>query len=241
MANLRYGDRGRIGVLLPSGNVVAEVQLRAMIPADVSLHVTRLPLNGSSDAELLRMVEAVPHAAALLADAKVDHILFNCTAVSTWSQEMEARILATIVATTDIPASATSQALTAAVRAVKADRIVLVTPYKRAINLREMAFLRSWGFEVLGAEGLDLDTPSEMEAVPPEQWIDILRRARRVDADVYLISCTAIRSAEIIAALEAELDRPVLTSNQAAAWWATRSLGINQRLQGFGRLFELDP
>src|ERR1700730_7853861 len=39
-----YGDRLRAGVLIPSGNSVAEPELRAMLPFGSSLLVTRLPL-----------------------------------------------------------------------------------------------------------------------------------------------------------------------------------------------------
>jgi maleate cis-trans isomerase len=53
------------------------------------------------------------------------------------------------------------------------------------------------------------------------------------------ISCTAIRSAGVIAALEAELGLPVLTSNQAMVWHALRGvLGLPDRVAGFGRLLD---
>src|SRR5258708_39181554 len=80
-----YGDRLRAGVLIPSGNPVAEPELRAMLPSGSSLLVTRLPLLGSSRAELIGMIDQLEAASKLLADAKVDVIVFHCTAVSTFS------------------------------------------------------------------------------------------------------------------------------------------------------------
>ncbi|MDT7652840.1 MAG: maleate isomerase, partial [Pseudonocardiales bacterium] len=66
-----YGERLRLGVVVPSGNVIAEPQLTAMLPAGVAPYVTRLPLRGSSEAELTAMLDGLESAAALLADARV--------------------------------------------------------------------------------------------------------------------------------------------------------------------------
>jgi maleate isomerase len=88
-----YGTRARLGLLLPSGNQAAEPQLQAMLPAGVSLHTTRLKLMGSSERELLGLVERVEEAAELAADVEPDLIVFHCTAVSTFSRELEASIL----------------------------------------------------------------------------------------------------------------------------------------------------
>jgi maleate isomerase len=59
---------------------------------------------------------------------------------------------------------------------------------------------------------------------------------RRPDADAYFLSCTAIKSSETIDALEAELERPVISSNQAVLWSALRTAGITDRVDGYGRL-----
>ena len=59
----RFGGRARFGVILPSGNIVAEGDLAALLPRDISLHVTRLRLTGSSREQLNAMAEdgaAVP-------------------------------------------------------------------------------------------------------------------------------------------------------------------------------------
>jgi maleate isomerase len=55
-------------------------------------------------------------------------------------------------------------------------------------------------------------------------------------AEAYFISCTTIRSAEVIDALEETLGKPVLTSNQAMLWRALRDTGIGDRITGFSRL-----
>jgi maleate isomerase len=56
-----------------------------------------------------------------------------------------------------------------------------------------------------------------------------------------MISCTAVRATDAIEELEARLDRPVVTSNSAVAWHATRRLGITEPVKGAGRLSALSP
>ena len=56
-----------------------------MLPFGSSMLVTRLPLLGSSRAELVGMIDQLEGASKLLADAKVDVIVFHCTACLTVS------------------------------------------------------------------------------------------------------------------------------------------------------------
>ena len=231
----RYGSRAKLGMLLPSGNVVAESQFSAMLPSGVSLHTTRLKLTGSSDAELLAMAENVEGGASLLADACVDLILFHCTAVSTWDANMDRTLPERITKATGLPATATSRALIAAFRALDVHRIVMVSPYIEATNVRETAFLESHQVNVLAAVGLGIAAAKP----EPGDWYRMVRANARRDADAYFISCTAVRSLEVIEDLERDLGRPIVTSNQVAAWHSLRTMGIMDTPTGFGRLFSL--
>src|SRR5579871_3158982 len=70
MPDIDYGSRLRAGVLIPSGNSVAEPEIRAMLPREVSMLVTRLALRGSSPTELMRMLDQLEAACGLLSDAR---------------------------------------------------------------------------------------------------------------------------------------------------------------------------
>ena len=79
---VNYGDRARIGMLLPSVNRAAEPQISEMLPDGVSLHTTRLRLLSSKEEHINEMVDDVERGAMMLADADVDLIVFHCTAAS---------------------------------------------------------------------------------------------------------------------------------------------------------------
>jgi maleate isomerase len=233
---LDYGSGGRIGLLLPSVNQAAEPQLRAMLPADIAIAVTRLKLVDSAEASLLGMARDVEPAAGLLADAGVDIVVFHCTAVSTYSTELEASILARIQSATGLPCVATSQALVAALQALSARRVVLISPYTAAVNEREAAYFAEHGFEILGNAGLDCRTGREMMAITPRAWHAFATRHAQARVDAYVLSCTTVRTAETIEALERSLGRPVVTSNTAVAWYCMRKLGVLAGVAGYGRL-----
>ncbi len=231
---INYGVRAKFGMMLPSVNTIAEPQMAAMLPEGVSLHVTRLRLRGSG--EHLAMLDRLEEATGLLADACVDRLLFHCTAVSMWSPEIVDEIRRRIASVTATPVVVTSDAVVHALRALDARKIVLITPYLAEINRREVRFLEHHGITVTRERGLGIDNGLGMAAIEPEQWLRESLALRDPSADAYFLSCTTIRSADVIEPLEHELGKPVITSNQVAIWRALRENGMTDRLRGFGRL-----
>src|ERR1700679_2029403 len=131
---INFGWRLRIGMILPSSNFVAESEIPAMLPDGVSVHTARLKLRGGSREEVLSMIEKVEDAAMLLVDAGVDVIAFHCTGVSTFDPQMEVDLKQRIETVTDVPETATSEALVGAFGAFGATRIVVASPYPPPIN-----------------------------------------------------------------------------------------------------------
>lgn len=236
MGVINYGTRARLGMLLPSGNQAAEPQFHAMLPAGVSLHTTRLKLTGSSEAHLLAMTERIEEAAELVADSGADLVVFHCTAVTTFSPELEHSIKERVARASGKPTTATSEAIVTALKTLGARRIVMLSPYVEAINAREAAYFRGAGFEILDCAGLGCGDANAMMAVTPEHWREFALAHRNQDAQAYLISCTTVRSADVIEELERDLGLPVVTSNTATAWHCLRKLGIADRIGGFGKL-----
>jgi maleate isomerase len=234
---MNYGT-SRLGVLVPSGNSVAETELRAMLPEDVALMTTRLPLRGISEPELLAMLTNLESAAAMLGHAEPDLIAFHCTEVSTSAPRLAGEIRDRITAASGRRAIATADALLAAFRVLQAHRVLLVTPYVEPVHQRGIEFLAANGLTVVGGSCLGAYSNSEMGRIPPEAIAaQAVAAASGVSADACFIGCSSIRSAGPIADLEASLGMPVLTSTQVLAWHALRTLGIERRVLGFGQIF----
>ena len=232
-----YGHRLRAGIIVPSGNAVAEPEIRAMLPEGVSALITRLALRGSSDRELMAMLDGLEGAAGLLADAGVATVVFHCTAVSTFAPHLGDEIRSRITRAAGVAAFATSEALAAAFATLGATRITLLTPYNAAVHAREITFLAGLGIAVVADAHLGLETNGEMARLTPEDLLAWADGATSAACDAIFLSCTALRSAGLIAALEHRTGRPVVTSNQAMIWHLLRMNGIASAPPAFGRLF----
>ena len=234
-----YGWRGRIGLIVPSTNTINEPEFARLVPRGVAVHSARATLLGSMTPDSYqRMAEAVGRAADDLATAEVDVVAYGCTSGSIVCPLEE--IVADMRARTGALALATAGAVIAALRAVGACRVAVVTPYVAFVNEAEARFLETRGIGVAAMRGLSMgETQEERRAigrVPPEALYRLARETDRPDAEALFISCTNLATLDIIAQLEADLGKPVVTSNQACLWACLRLLRLPDRIEGHGRL-----
>lgn len=232
-----YGWRARIGQLVPSVNTCLEVEMQRMAPEGVAFYAHRLKLARGGEEELLAMADRVEEGASLLADAKVDLILFNCTAGSLiGGVGYDQKIIQRIEAATGLPATTTATGVMAAFRRLGIGRLVMVSPYVEFINQKEVAYLEAMGLEVLRYQGLSLDDGFAFMAVNPGDWYRMVKENQVREADGYFISCVNVRSADAINDLERDLGKPVVTSLQAALWHCLDKVGVKVSIPGFGTL-----
>jgi maleate isomerase len=224
----------RIGFIVPSWNTVMEYETARMAPPGVSLHFARISHTSDAEEVLLKMIDEVPHVAATLAHAKVDAICFGCTGGSFVRPEADREIADRIREHTGIPAATTSAALVEALKAVGARRVVIASPYPVWLNERLAGLMKRNGLEVLAARGLGDDRPAKYL---PQKAAELAREANVAEADAVFISCTNFRSLEIIEPLEAELGKPVISSNTSALWKMLRMVGLQMAVPGAGQLF----
>lgn len=236
LKQINYGERLRIGLILPNRNIVAEPDFRAVLPEGVSFHTTRLHLRGTTPTDIIEMTNGVGKAAHLLSFNSLGLIAFHCTAVSTFNSGMGDRLTDEIASITGIPAVATSQALVASLLALNARRIVMVTPYSQDVNDAEIRFFSDFGIEVITNVGMSLGPGVSTASIEPEKWMEITMQLKTPEADAYFLSCTNIRVLSVIDQLEKQLSAPVITSNQAMLWHCLRKAGILDSVQGHGVL-----
>ena len=232
----RY-PRAKLGFVLLATEQTVQDDLLRICPDGVGVHLTRVPIpdvitNATLEAVGPKLTEA---SALLLPDGSLDVVAYACTSGSLVLGEERVEEL---LRAGNPGAKATSiiAAVIQALRAVSARRIVVATPYLDEINTAERDYLEARGFEVLDIQGLNLERDSDMVRVTPAYLADMAEGLDRPDADAIFISCGALRSIEIIDELEARTGKPVVTSNQTLAWHALRLAGIEDRIEGHGRL-----
>lgn len=229
--------RAKLGFVLLATEQTLQDDLPRICPPGVGVHFTRVPIpdvitNATLAAVGPKLTEA---AALLLPDGSLDVVGYACTSGSlVLGQDRVEDLL-----TTGNPGAKATSIIAAVIRALRAaggSRIVVATPYLDEINTAERDYLEARGFEVLDIQGLNLERDSDMVRVAPSYLADMAAGLDRQDADAIFISCGALRSVDIIEELEARTGKPVITSNQALAWDALRLAGIDDRIEGFGRL-----
>jgi maleate isomerase len=216
----------RVGLIIPSSNRMVEQEMARFFPPGVTLHVARLRMTGPHHVALEALLPRIEEATRTLTDAKCDVVAFHCTATS-MEEGMagEERVLAAVTRAGAPRATTTATAIRRAFDALEARRIVLVTPYSQETTNEEAEFLHAAGCEVLHAVGHALAGSDAYCATPPAFWRDSTLQAARREADAYLVSCANIAAMSVIDELERQLDRPVITSNQAVLWDALVRIG----------------
>lgn len=234
--SIGFGTQARIGQLYPSGGI-CDFEVQRMAPEGVQFVTTRMSFRDTSKASDLALVRHIEDHAALLADAKVDLIAFNCTAASLLAgpEVINQRIRTA----TGIAATTTIEAVFAALNAMSAQKIALFTPYRDDVIEDEKAFFIREGFTVAAEAHLPCLDPVAQGSIPPQQWLDLAARTGTKDCDALLFSCAGIHISPVIAEIEEVTGRPVITSNSALLWHVLRLLQINTPVLDFGRLFEL--
>lgn len=225
----------RIGLLVPSSNTTMEPDFYAMAPRGVTVHTARMRLTRVTPEALILMAEDTERAAGLLADAGVDVIVYGCTTGSlVGGVEWEEDLVRRIGEETGIPAVSTSSAVVDALRSLGAKRIGVATPYSEKLNALEKRFLEDLGFQVTGIRGLGLLDNLDIGRVGRGTLEELVRSVAE-EADAIFVSCTNLPVVGLIEEFEKELDRPVVTSNQASMWAALRGR-VSPGVDGFGEL-----
>jgi maleate cis-trans isomerase len=203
----------------------------------VGIHITRLRMTGKFRKPLNELKRPLTEAAEALSDVKPGVIVFHCTANSMEAGLAHEKAIVKIVEqASGCPTITTAQALTQAFEHFGIKKLVLISPYVKATNQLEVDYLAETGFTVLRELGLGLETHA-YSVVTPEEWKKIVRENTRPDADGYFLSCTNTRMIEAIEDLERDLDKPVISSNQATLWACLKRLGIKHSDKKLGRLF----
>ena len=234
-----YGKDGRVGLVVPSSNTTNEPEFARALPDGVSLHASRMRLADVDAESLSAMADDATECASLLASADVDVVAYGCTTGSLvhgpgYDEDIEARL----EAEAGVPAVATAASIKRAFDALDVESVAVTTPYIENLNRREAEFLEAAGYDVVAIDGLGLSSNTEIGAQDPETAAEAARNVDDPDADAVFISCTNYRTFEIIPELERELDKPVVTSNQATLWDALDRLGAEVRPTiDLGRLF----
>jgi maleate isomerase len=220
-------EQSGIGVVTPF-DFALDRELWRWTPEDVSLHITRMPF-----APLSATLEMAVHVSdpALVAQGYDDVraiaplvMAYACTSGSFIGGLAGEAALVTAMTDAGAPAAVTtSGALLEALAHLGVHRIATATPYVAELTVGLTTYLAEGGVDVVAAVGLGLT--SDIWTVPYDVTAALVRDTDTDDAQAVFISCTNMPTYDVIAELEHDLGKPVLTANQVTMWSALRVLG----------------
>ncbi|MEM9765502.1 MAG: Asp/Glu racemase [Pseudomonadota bacterium] len=217
-----------------------EADFRRLFAQSVRLHVTRVPSAPAVTSETLAAMEAeLPAAAALLPRGLVfDAVGYGCTSAS--AEIGSARVAAAVAKGVDTRSvTEPLSALVAAARSLGISRIAFLSPYIEPVSAKLRGALAEQGLatpvfgsfdEASEARVARIDGPSIIEAGQA--------LAARGGTEALFLSCTNLRTLDVIAPLETATGMPVLSSNLVLAWHMAHLAGIEGAVNGPGHLVD---
>ncbi|MCL5068212.1 MAG: aspartate/glutamate racemase family protein [Thaumarchaeota archaeon] len=229
-------EQKRIGMIYPAAGR-SEQEFEKLAPPDVRVHVTRIKWRREEKKELLEMEKYLADAALLLAQARVDIILFNCTTCSlVRGYGYDQELVRQIEGRTGLPAMTTATAAILALNELGLKKITLLTAYPDEMNEIEERFLREHGVDPTRVVGAGISDPFEQHDKSPGFWYEFAKQNFDLASQGLFYSCAGIRMVEIIEKLEQTLHVPVVASNQAAMWACLTKIGHRRAVEGYGML-----
>ena len=114
------------------------------------------------------------------------------------------------------------------------------SPYVGEINQLAIRFLESQQITTVNCAdiGRELGNYGQGE-LSPDEIAELACCADHPDAQALVLSCTDMRSVEVIERIESRLGKAVITSNQAMMFCLMRALGLEHQDNCPGQLFDL--
>ena len=231
-------------MLTPSSNTVLEpltVEMLASLKGSVTAHFSRFRVTAiSTDQTSRAQFDTGPMlaAAGLLADAKVDVIVWNGTSGGWEGIERDVELAHEIEHETGIPATTGTLGTVDAFNALGIRRYGLVVPYVDDIRDAITATFGKLGFECVAHTNESVETNWDFSQISPLTVAQRCRTVAQAKPDGVLIFCTNLAGAGVVDPMERELGMPVLDSVVISLWAAFHRVGSSARIPGYGKLLE---
>lgn len=228
-----------IGLVVLQSDETIEQDFRAALPRDVNLHVSRVPsgLTVTSDS-LQQMANHLPAAAALFPrDLSFDAVGYGCTSgTAQIGQNRIAQLVCEGVVTNAV--SEPVSALLAACKALNIRKLAILSPYIEEVSSVLRGVLAENGVATPVFGSFEEAEEQKVVRISAKSVLDAGRAlAKQGGVDALFLSCTNLRTFDVIDQLEHDTGLPVLSSNQVLIWHLARQSGLALSLKGLGRLF----
>lgn len=233
--------RASLGLVVLATDQTIEHEWRQLLTQPgVALYHSRLYNSAQINPQTLALMEAdIPGAVDLILPGQpLQVVAFGCTSgtMVITEQKVFQRIRE---ARPDVACTTPLTGAMAGLKALGAKRIALLTPYVASINKLFCDYIEAAGVVVSRVGSFNHENDNEVARIDGASLRNaVLQLGSDPEVDAVFVSCTSLRMVELIPVLEAQLGKPVISSNYAMAWHALRLAGVDEKQPELGRLFE---
>ena len=238
------GYRLKVGSLLPSTNSSVEPEIAGMAVEGVTHMAARIQIPNQtfqSDADAAAIVEATQPdllpALDRLLSCNPDRVIMAMAVPCFWGGVAGCEQLKhTLTERAQIPVTMPPEAIATALDALSAQSIAIVSPYMPLADRHVQDWFEESGYGIRAIKGLRAAQEDQVVNTTPEQLADAFKAIDNDNVDALVHVGTSIAMARLVEDFESQFGKPIISAN-IACWWATlRAAGINDKIQGHGRL-----
>tara|TARA_B100000029_G_scaffold70726_1_gene62770 strand:+ start:103 stop:849 length:747 start_codon:yes stop_codon:yes gene_type:complete len=229
----------KIGLIaLASDYMIEKDFINVIKDKRIDFFVNRIEcFNPLTSENLIKMSENVTNVTQdILPGEKIDCVVYGCTSgtIAAGYDSIKSKIKkAKPEAEVTTPSTSSIKAL----KKLNLTKIAIFTPYPKKLNDEVINFFKKEKFQITANSYFDIESDIDIGKVDPDYLYEVLLKMDLNGADALFISCTALPALSIIDKLEKKLNKIVLSSNQALIWDTLKKIGINDSINGFGKLF----
>ena len=233
------GTKPKVGLIALATDFIIEKDfIDVTKDMDIDLFVNRIhtyfPLTSEN---LIKMSNTLTEVSKdILPDEKLDCVVYGCTSgtIAAGYDSIKKKIeLAKPEAKVTTPSTAATNAL----KKMNVSKVSIFTPYSKKLNDEVVDYFKKENFIVTSNSYFDILNDADIAKIDPDYLYDVISKMNLGDAEAVFLSCTNLPALSILDKLEKKLNKIVLSSNQVLIWDTLKSIGKNNSIKGFGKLF----